>query len=117
MKVSGWDREEKGTDMLARGCDGLIEEDVADVASKLVEKFLVKLLEGWIGRRDERDVRRNGTLLGGNRTEMGQEVRLVVVLFTALAGAVGRVAAGYRRCVIRVESAVYENKYFIENNI
>lgn len=37
--------------VLAGGGDGLIEEDVANVASKLVEKFLVKLLEGRIGRR------------------------------------------------------------------
>jgi hypothetical protein len=33
-------------DMLERGCDRLIEEGVADIASKLIEKFLVKLLEG-----------------------------------------------------------------------
>ena len=140
MKVSGWDRNlwEKGTDMLARGCDGLIEEDVADMASKLVEKFLVKLLEGWIGRRrewDEGDIRRNSTLLGGNGTKMGQEVRLVVVvvmLFTSLAGAVGRIATGCRRCVVVVvvvvvairvgmrrslERAVYESNNFVENNI
>ena len=32
--------------MLARGCDGLIEEGIANMASKLVEKFLVKHLEG-----------------------------------------------------------------------
>ena len=65
MKVSGWDREleKEGTNMLARGCDRLKEEDVADVASKLVEKFLVKLLEDWIGRRS------GG---GGERTEMRQ---------------------------------------------
>lgn len=106
MKVSGWDRNwEKGTDVLTRGCDGLIEEDVANMASKLVEKFLVKLLEGWIGRWwmvkwYEGDIRRNSTLLGGNGTEMGQEIRLVVVvvvLFMALARAVRRVAAGCRR--------------------
>ena len=115
--------------MLARGCDRLIEEDVADVASKLVEKFLVKLLEGRIGRRewDEGDIRRNGTLLGGHRTEMGQEVRLVVVvvvfvvmLFTALARAVGRIAAGCRRRVIVVrvgKRAVYESNNFVENDI
>jgi hypothetical protein len=123
--------------MLARGCDGLIEEDVADMASKLVEKFLVKLLEGWIGGRrkwDEGDIRRNSTLLGGNRTKMGQEVRLVVVvvmvLFTSLAGAVGGIAAGCRRCAVVVvvvairvgmrrglESAVHESNNFVENNI
>jgi hypothetical protein len=36
----------KGTDVLARGCDRLMEEEVADMASKLLEKFLVKLAEG-----------------------------------------------------------------------
>jgi len=140
MKVSGWDRNfwEKGTDMLARSCDGMIEEDVADMASKLVEKFLVKLLEGWIGRgreRDEGDIRRNSTLLGGNRTKVGQEVGLVVVvivvvvvLFTSLAGAVRRIAAGCRRCIVVVivirigmrrclKRAVYESNNFVENNI
>jgi len=107
MKVRGWDRalEQGGTNMLARGCDGLIEEDVADMASKLVEKFLVKLLEEWIGRRSG----------GGNRTEMRQEVRLVdVALFTALARTVGRVVVVIH---VVVEGAVYEDDDFIENDI
>lgn len=48
----GWigDGEKKGTCMLTRGGDWLIEEDIADVAGELFEKFLVKVGEdGGVG--------------------------------------------------------------------
>lgn len=74
-------------------------------------------------RWDEGDIRRNRAFLGGNGPEMGQEVRLFVVvdgaLFTTLARTMGGFAGGCRSRVrvVGLKSAVYENNNFVENDI
>ena len=46
VRIEQGNRIEERTNMLTRGGHRLVEEDVADVASKLIEKLLVKVGEG-----------------------------------------------------------------------
>lgn len=72
--------------MLTRGGHRLVEEDVAYVASKLIEKLLVKLS----GRRlvvcgrNERAIGGNKPAPGSGRTEMREQIVLVVAAMMGL---------------------------------